>query len=578
MSRLALRITVPAPATLMLPATVMSLLAVVTASMRSVPPERSDRTALAPPSVILPVCKNRSPVVTLVADRLPPTVPMCSGATPAKAPIPPLAVSIRLPAVVAREPEPLSVIAPTAPVPPSAFNVRLPVASVSAAFTAMPPVWLMIFTPPVVVGVKAVLMVVAPVCVAWPIVKRPVVAIVLSSLFDSSRVSATASVALPRLIPLASLVVLTVTPPAPAAMLPPVKAILSEVSVTEPEALPIVPAVCLSSVLAPVTVRPTVPDPPAKTVLAIVIRPLELRAMLPLGDVVMLPLVPSVPVLMTVTLPVFTAMPVIAKLALLVSATSPVPLLRALKLVTVLPLPVRLVPPLERVVSNEATTPLVAPELEMMPGTAVPPSAVRFSALVPAPDVNTLLIAMPPVLLISVVPPMALVVAAAPTTVIAPVLLELPMISKPEVEIVASSAADNSSVLPVVSGDKLPKLMASASVLLLMLTAPPLPATVPPVSAILSAVRLIVFAVPLLLMVPELVSVPVPALTATPVVPPAMMVPALVTPAPVTLMPVLPAKPMVRVAVLVTRPVAFTVTVLLLDVILPVPVVRAPVF
>ena len=176
-----------------------------------------------------------------------------------------------------------------------------------------------------------------------------------------------------------------------------------------------------TSLAAPVAVNPTVPDPPAVTAFEIVIAPLELRLMLPLAAVVVPALVPSVPVFTTVTLPVFCVIPASVRFALFVSATLPVPAFVAAKLVTALPLPVRLVPPLDLVVSNPATTPVVPTASAIVPDAPVPPSAVSVSAFVPSPEVSTLLIVIPPVLLISVVPPLAFVVATAALTLIAPV-------------------------------------------------------------------------------------------------------------------------------------------------------------
>ena len=546
------------------------------ASTRKVPAACSDSTVVALPSVIDPVCRNRSPAAALVADSVPPTVPICSGLAPIT-PMPPLAVSVRLPVVAISLPEPLSVMVPARPLPPSAFKVRFPVPSVTTWFTAMPPVLLMMVRPPLVIGVMTALMVVAPVCAAEPTVSTPVVTMVFSSGLDSSSVDAAVSNPLPRLTALPAVVVLTVTPPAPVVMEPPDSAILSEVKVSAPVVLPMVPTVWVSSVLAPVTVKATVPAPPAVTLLAMVMAPLELRAMLPLAAVAVAPLVPSVPVFTTLTLPVFWLMPAMVRFALLVRLTLPAPALVALKLVTALPLPVRVVPPLDLVVKRPAITPLVPPASLIEPAAPVPPSAVRFRALAPAPEVNTLLMAMPPVWLSSVVPaPVALVVATAALTVMAPVSLALPMVSPPVVVTVRSSAAESSSVPPVVSSP-LPRLIASLSVLLLRVTAPLPPVTVPPVSAILSAVRFTALPVPLLLMMPVLVSMLVPPSTVT-APPPAMMVPALVTPpAPVTLVPLPPTRPMTSPTVLVSRPLALTVTVLLLEVMLPVPVVSAPV-
>ena len=106
-----------------------------------------------------------------------------------------------------------------------------------------------------------------------------------------------------------------------------------------------------------VTLRPTVPAPPAVTLCAIVIAPLELRLMFPSAAVVIAPPVPSVPVFTTVTLPVFWLIPVIVRFALLVSATLPKPALAALKLVIAF-VWFSVCPPVELVVNNP---PLITP-------------------------------------------------------------------------------------------------------------------------------------------------------------------------------------------------------------------------
>ena len=98
----------------------------------------------------------------------------------------------------------------------------------------------------------------------------------------------------------------------------------------------------------------------------------------------------------------------------------------------------------------------------------------------------------------------------------------------------------------------------------------------PPDNAIWSAVS-VTPAVPVI--TPVLVIWPVDtvvAVTETPVSP--SIAPALVTPVPVTLVVVPPAVPMAVRALTVTNPPAFTTTLLLLDVMLPVLVVKAPVF
>ena len=227
--------------------------------------------------------------------------------------------------------------------------------------------------------------------------------------------------------------------------------------------------------------------------------PMAVRLTAPLPAATIVPVIAINPVLLTVTLPPpdwFT--PVIVKdVALLVRAMFPLVFV-ALKLVTALPLPVRLMPPFDLMVRNPETTPVVPTASLIVPTAPVPPSAVRLRALAPAPEVRTLLITMPPVLLMSVVPTtVALVVATGALTVMAPVLLALPIVRPPVVVIARSSVAESSSVLAVVS-TPLPRLIALVRVLLLRVTSQ-LPPVIVPDKAILSAVRLMVLALPLLM-------------------------------------------------------------------------------
>ena len=100
---------------------------------------------------------------------------------------------------------------------------------------------MVIARPPVVVGVNAARIVVAPVCVVEPSVNTPAVLIVFSSSFDSSSVFGVVSDnVLPRSIALPAVMLLSVTAFAPVAsvwIVPPVSAILSDVSVIAPVAL-----------------------------------------------------------------------------------------------------------------------------------------------------------------------------------------------------------------------------------------------------------------------------------------------------------------------------------------------------
>ena len=106
------------------------------------------------------------------------------------------------------------------------------------------------------------------------------------------------------------------------------------------------------SLLLPVATKVTVPEPPALMLLPSVCVAFDVKLMLPLAAVLIVPLVVMPPVLPIMISPVFCAMPVIVSgVALFVREIFPAPVLVALKLDRRLALP-KLVPPTEEVIKE----------------------------------------------------------------------------------------------------------------------------------------------------------------------------------------------------------------------------------
>ena len=167
-----------------------------------------------------------------------------------------------------------------------------------------------------------------------------------------------------------------------------------------PDVLPTL-ALTRISLLVPVALKVTLPEPFAVTVLpSVSVPPVAVNEILPLDPVLIAPFVVNAPVFVTATSPVpVSLMPLTVKVVALLTREMPPPASVALKLVTALALP-RLVPVAELVLSNaplmllvliSLIAPVVAVKETLPPVLMLPPFSVTLPLAVALISPNTAL-------------------------------------------------------------------------------------------------------------------------------------------------------------------------------------------